>query len=135
MQKIFEQLSLEYNTESSKEWKRVRALFGVPVRDFFKISPTINRLLVGFLKIEGSKTTVKMSSNQTLNNTKSQCQYVRPVTFFSLILVALNNLRRATLPKKSFGCLSRGRSKKALFGQMFTGNYFLAMSRAQNIVE
>lgn len=49
MQKLFEQLSLEYNTESSKESKRIRALFGVPAKEFFKLSATISQLLVGFL--------------------------------------------------------------------------------------
>lgn len=115
MQKIFEQLSLEYNTESSKEWKRVRALFGVPVRDFFKISSTTNRLLVGFLKIEGSKTTVKMSSNQTLKQHKIAMSVRTASYIFFYYFGGTEQLEKSNFAKKIVRMFVEGKVQKSTF--------------------
>lgn len=46
MQKCLEQLSLEHNAESSKESKKIQALFSIPTKEFFKLSSSINQVLV-----------------------------------------------------------------------------------------
>lgn len=48
MQKTAEQLSFEFGTESSKEFKRIRALLcDVPKQEFMKLVPVISQVLVG----------------------------------------------------------------------------------------